>query len=83
MAVESLSLDQGSDPVNILSVLDLLERGRVPLGPELGPFSHPVSDDLSRPCASIVFWSWGSDLKLSHTPFDFSSGLMNGRNLHT
>lgn len=31
----------------------------------------------------IVSWSWGSDLQLSHPPFDFSSGLMNGRNLHT
>lgn len=51
--MESLRLDRGSDPVTILSVLGLLKRGRVPLGLEFGPFSHPVSDDLTGPCAPL------------------------------
>lgn len=51
--VESLRLDHGSDPVDIRSVLGLLERGRAPLGPEFGPFSRPVSDDLTRPCSPL------------------------------
>lgn len=51
--VESPRLDHGLDPVTILSLLDLLKSGRIPLGLEFGPFSHPVGDALTRPCVPL------------------------------